>query len=148
VTESTPLPRAGAEHHPFADAPLTITDSVRYQGAAGDFNPMHHDMDLARAAGHPAPYAVGMRQASVLGAHVAGWPGIQNLRSLTVRFRGLAFPGDALCYRARVEGVESLPDGSARVTMRSTCDRGDTVVLEAQAEFLLGADAREPGGPS
>ena len=28
---------------PFTDAALTITDFVRYQGASGDFNAIHHD---------------------------------------------------------------------------------------------------------
>ena len=39
---------------------LTRTDFVRYQGASGDMNPIHHDEPFARAAGYPAPLAVGM----------------------------------------------------------------------------------------
>ena len=45
---------------PFTDAPLTITDFVRYQGASGDFNAIHHDTAFAQASGYPGPFAVGM----------------------------------------------------------------------------------------
>jgi acyl dehydratase len=34
--------------------PITRTDIVRYQGASGDFNPIHHDDDFAKSAGFPS----------------------------------------------------------------------------------------------
>jgi acyl dehydratase len=37
-----------------------MTDVVRYQGASGDMNPMHHDDELARGAGYPEAFGVGM----------------------------------------------------------------------------------------
>ena len=37
--------------------PLTRTDFVRYQGASGDMNPIHHDEPFARAAGFDGPLA-------------------------------------------------------------------------------------------
>ena len=37
----------------FTYGPLTVTDLVRYAGASGDFNPLHHDEAYARAAGLP-----------------------------------------------------------------------------------------------
>jgi acyl dehydratase len=47
--------------------PLTRTDFVRYQGASGDMNPLHHDEEFAKKAGLPAPLAVGMFQAAKRG---------------------------------------------------------------------------------
>ena len=49
-----------------AFGPVTRTDFVRYQGASGDMNPIHHDEVFARAAGFPSPFSVGMWQASLL----------------------------------------------------------------------------------
>ena len=40
---------------PLVVGPLTRTDFVRYQGASGDMNPLHHDEIFARAAGYDAP---------------------------------------------------------------------------------------------
>jgi acyl dehydratase len=40
-------------------APITRTQIVRFAGAAGDFNPMHHDEPFAQAAGQPGVFAMG-----------------------------------------------------------------------------------------
>ena len=45
---------------------MTMTDIVRYQGASGDMNPMHHDDELARSAGYPEAFSVGMLSAGYL----------------------------------------------------------------------------------
>jgi acyl dehydratase len=38
---------------PATSHTLTRTDLVRYAGASGDYNPMHHDEIAATAAGQP-----------------------------------------------------------------------------------------------
>jgi acyl dehydratase len=63
--------REGQDLPVFVAAPLTITDFVRYQGAANDRNPIHHDADFARRAAYPGPFAVGMLAASVLANYAA-----------------------------------------------------------------------------
>ena len=56
----------GAGPEPREYGPLTRTDFVRYQGASGDFNPIHHDEEFAKAAGYPTVFSVGMLQAGIL----------------------------------------------------------------------------------
>lgn len=85
--------------------PLTRTDFVRYQGASGDMNPLHHDDEVARAAGFSSVYAVGMLQAGVLGSWLADEFGPQNIRRLAVRFHEQAWPGDVITYQAVVREV-------------------------------------------
>ena len=46
--------------------PISRTDIVRYQGASGDFQPIHHDEPFAKEAGYEAPLVVGMYPAAVL----------------------------------------------------------------------------------
>jgi len=82
--------------------PLTRTDFVRYQGASGDFNPIHHDEEFARAAGFPTVFSVGMLQAGILGAYVTDWLGAENVRRFGVQFREQVWPGDVLTCRATV----------------------------------------------
>ena len=36
---------------------LTRTDFVKYAGASGDFNPIHHDQGFAEASGNPTVFA-------------------------------------------------------------------------------------------
>ncbi|WP_127819375.1 FAS1-like dehydratase domain-containing protein [Microbacterium sp. CPCC 204701] len=78
--------------------PLTITDFVKYQGASGDFNPIHHDADFARAAGYPSPFAVGMLTAGLAAARIAKVRDVQRLRTFRARWQSQAWPGDRLRF--------------------------------------------------
>src|SRR3954471_3352727 len=103
----------GTKGTPWVDAPLTITDFVRYQGASGDMNPIHHDAGFAAQAGYPAPFAVGMLQAGIMGTYVTDWLGAENIRRFKVQFREQAWAGDVLTYAGTVsarreEGGEQL----------------------------------------
>jgi acyl dehydratase len=92
----------GAAPNPRTDPPLTITDFVRYQGASGDMNPIHHDTTFAQAAGNPGPFAVGMLQAGRMATYVTDWLGPRNIRKFGVRFKERAWPGDVLTYTGTV----------------------------------------------
>ncbi len=92
----------GMSNTPFVDRPLTITDFVRYQGASGDMNPIHHDTEFAKGAGFPSPFAVGMLQAGVLATYVTDWLGTATVRRFKVQFREQAWPGDTLTYEGTV----------------------------------------------
>ena len=120
----------------FVEGPLRVTDMVRYQGASGDMNPIHHDPEFALQAGYPSPFAVGMRQAGVFGALLGGWLGPENARRLKVRFRGQAWPGDVLTYEATVRAVRDDPAGSM-LDVELRCVRQDgSVHLTGDASYL------------
>ena len=127
----------GSEGEPLVDDPLTVTDFVRYQGASGDMNPIHHDTAFAQQAGYPGPFAVGMLQAGILGSYVTDWLGPENVRRFRVQFREQVWPGDVLTYSGRVvakreEGGERLVD----VELACTRQTGG-VHLKGWATFAL-----------
>ncbi|MGB8649515.1 MAG: MaoC/PaaZ C-terminal domain-containing protein [Mycobacteriales bacterium] len=100
----------GLEAEPFVAPPLTVTDFVRYQGASGDLNPIHHDDAFAKASGYPGPFAVGMLQAGVLATYVTDWFGARSVRRYGVQFREQAWPGDVLTYSGKVVAVREDED--------------------------------------
>ncbi|HEY2427897.1 MAG TPA: MaoC/PaaZ C-terminal domain-containing protein [Acidimicrobiales bacterium] len=85
--------------------PLTRTDFVRYQGASGDFNPIHHDEDFARASGFESVFSVGMLQAGLLATYCTDLLGPENVRRFKVQFREQVWPGDRLVAAATVTSV-------------------------------------------
>jgi acyl dehydratase len=89
---------------PRSGEPLKVEDFVRYQGASGDFNPIHYDTSFAQAAGYQGPFAVGMLAAGVLATYVTDWLGPRNVREFDVRFSRQAWPGDVLTYHAKIVG--------------------------------------------
>jgi acyl dehydratase len=76
--------------------PVTRTQIVRFAGAAGDFNPMHHDEPFAQAAGQDSVFAMGQLTAAILGDAVAAWLGRDRLAGYGVRFKAKVLPGDEL----------------------------------------------------
>ena len=84
--------------------PITRTDIVRFAGAGGDFNPLHHDEEYARAAGYDTVFAMGQMQAGMLSRLATDWLGLANIRSYRVRFSAMVRPGDELTLRGAEVG--------------------------------------------
>jgi acyl dehydratase len=95
----------------FVIGPLTRTDFVRYAGASGDFNPIHHDDEFARSAGLPSVMAHGMLSAGFLASFVTRWFGAGSVRHYKVRFRERVWPGDVLRAEGRVTALVDAADG-------------------------------------
>jgi acyl dehydratase len=119
--------KVGTAGEPWTAPPLTVTDIVRYQGASGDLNPIHHDEAFARAAGYPTVFAVGMLQAGVLGTYLTEWLGPRGVRRLRVQFREQAWAGDEITYSGVVVGIRR--------------DTGDEVLVDVELTAV-----RQTGG--
>lgn len=75
---------------------LTRTDLVRYAGASGDFNPMHHDEVIAVAAGQPSVFGHGMFSMGILATAVTRFSGVGSVVRYRVRFSRQTWPGETL----------------------------------------------------
>jgi len=101
---------------PVVVSDITRTDLVRYAGASGDFNPIHHDEGFAKAAGNPSVFGHGMLTAAFLARCVTDFVGAENLRRYKVRFATRVWPGDTITCQGRVtrryeDGGEHRIDG-------------------------------------
>jgi acyl dehydratase len=129
-------PGAGPERREYG--PLTRTHFVRYQGASGDFNPIHHDEEFARSAGFPTVFSVGMLQAGILASFVTDWLGPANVRRFAVQFREQVWPGDRLRCSAEVTNRYEL-DGERRVDLALVCERVESggTAIKGEATFVV-----------
>jgi acyl dehydratase len=107
---------------PRVVGPLTRTDFVRYQGASGDMNPIHHDEEFAKRAGYSAPLAVGMFQAGVLNAWATDWLGPENVRRTRIRWKEQVWPGDVLTFTGKI-ARKYEEDGVGKVDLELVCTR-------------------------
>src|SRR5580658_7421154 len=87
---------AVGDEAPVLTHKLTRTDLVKYAGASGDFNPMHHDEVLAKAAGQPSVFGHGMFSMGLLGSALTDYVGVGNVTRFQVRFARQTWPGEAL----------------------------------------------------
>jgi acyl dehydratase len=129
---------AGDTGPALAVGPITRTDIVRYAGASGDFNPVHHDEPFARSAGLPSVMAHGMLSAGILASFVTRWFGAGSVRRYKVRFRERVWPGDVLTAEGRVTRVFGS-SGERRAELELTLRRQDgQPVVTGAAEVACG----------
>jgi acyl dehydratase len=102
---------------------------VRYAGASGDFNPIHYDEPVAKAAGLPQVFGQGMFTAGVLSRVLSEWFGPESIVKYSVRFRSRLWPGDTITCSGRIAKVfeaDGVP--SARVRLSATNQKGEVLV--------------------
>ena len=129
----------GAAPEPRTVGPLNRTHFVRYQGASGDFNPIHHDEEFAQSAGYPSVFSVGMLQAGILATFATDWLGADNVRKFGVQFREQVWPGDQLTCTGKVIERSVAGAGNERtVDLELIVDRvGGGTAIKGWATFVV-----------
>jgi len=109
---------------PATSHKLTRTDLVKYAGASGDFNPMHHDEVAAQAAGMPSVFGHGMFSMGLLGSALTDYVGVGNVTRYQVRFARQTWPDEVLSSKIVVTGKRE-EDGRGLVDLSVTLSNGD-----------------------
>lgn len=78
----------------YTSTPITRTQLVRYAGASGDFNPLHHDESFIKMIGMDNVIAHGMLIMGIAGEAITGWIDKRNLRKFNARFMSMTEPAD------------------------------------------------------
>jgi len=103
---------------------LTRTDLVKYAGASGDFNPMHHDEVKAQAAGQPSVFGHGMFSMGLLGSALTDYVGVGNVVRYQVRFARQTWPDEQLSTKIVVTATRQ-EDGKKLVDMDVTLSNAE-----------------------
>ena len=117
--------------------PLTTRMFVRYAGASGDFNPMHYDDTLARAAGYPSVFSQGMHSAALLASFAVDWLGAENVRRFAVRFREQVWPDDVLRCTGEITTISQNESGILVTAELTATRQTGGIAVSATADFLL-----------
>ncbi|MGH9080833.1 MAG: MaoC/PaaZ C-terminal domain-containing protein [Acidimicrobiales bacterium] len=99
---------AVGDQAPVRSHTLSRTDLVRYAGASGDFNPMHHDEVKAKAAGQPSVFGHGMFSMGLLGSALTDYVGPGHVRRFQVRFAKQTWPDEDLRTAIVVTGKRTV----------------------------------------
>jgi acyl dehydratase len=109
----------------FTTPPVTRLTLALYCGASGDHNPMHVDIDYARAGGSPDVFAHGMLSMGYLGRLLTNWVPQQRIRSYGVRFVAITQVGEAItCTGTVTELFEAGGERRARLALQTTNQHG------------------------
>jgi len=78
----------------YTSAPITRTHLVRYAGASGDFNPLHHDETFIKMIGMNNVIAHGTLIMGIVGEAITSWIENKHLRKFNSRFLSMTEPVD------------------------------------------------------
>ncbi|MBL8666433.1 MAG: dehydratase [Rhodospirillales bacterium] len=107
--------------------PISRTTLALYGGASGDHNPMHIDIDYAKAAGQSDVFAHGMLVMAYLGRGVTSWVPQSALRRFFTQFKAITRVGEKITVTGKVAKKEEA-DGEKCVSLELAAknDNGDT----------------------
>ena len=129
--------QVGDELPALALPPLSRLTLALYCGASGDHNPIHVDIDFAKAAGMPDVFAHGMLSMAWLGRLLTDWVPQTSIRDYSVRFAAITQVGEKITCRGRV--AEKLQRGNERCVRLeiSTANEQGQVKLSGEAVIAL-----------
>lgn len=122
--------KVGDTHEAVVIDTVTRTHIVKYAGAGGDFNPLHHDDTVAQSlGGYPSVFAHGMFSTGLTGRMLTDWLGPVALKKFGVRFTKQVWPGDTLTSRGEVTSIaEEGGERVATIRVVTVNQDGDSVV--------------------
>lgn len=123
----------GQELPPLKLPPITRTTLALFAGASGDHNPIHIDIDFAKAAGMPDVFAHGMLSMAYLGRFLTQWAPQTQLRQFSVRFAAITPVGAKLTCTGKVAELTER-DGEALARL-------EIGVIDDAGEVKLGGEA-------
>ncbi len=114
---------------PLVLPPITRTMLALFAGASGDHNPIHIDIDFARAAGMPDVLAHGMLSMAWLGRLLTLWAPQRDLREFGVRFTAMTRVGERITGTGRVaKKLERDGERLVQVEVKAVNDAGEVKV--------------------
>ena len=116
----------GAAIPSLTQRPITRQTLAVYCGASGDHNPVHVDIDFARAAGLPDVIAHGMLVMAYMGRTLTQWVSQEQIRGFSTRFMAMTQISDAItCTGAVLEKLERDGEKLVRVSISAADQRGE-----------------------
>ncbi len=117
--------------------PITRHALALYCGASGDHNPIHVDIDFAKAAGFPDVFAHGMLVMACLGQALTDAVPPVRLRAFATRFVAITQLGARLtCEGTVTELLNENGEHRAKLALTTRDERGE-VKLEGSAIIAL-----------
>jgi acyl dehydratase len=115
---------------------LSRTQIIKYLGASGDFNPLHHDDEFARRAGLETVIAPGMFIASLASSALTDWIPIGTVERFRTRFTDTVQPGDNLVVRGEVVSINQ-ENISTIIEVDLSVENNDGIVLDGDATVRI-----------
>ncbi len=127
--------QVGDELPNFSVPAITRQTLAVYCGASGDHNPVHVDIDFARAAGLGDVIAHGMLVMAYMGRCLTAWVNQDKIRQFSTRFLAMTRVGNQITCSARVtEKWREGPREFIKVAVQAADETGE---VKTQGEAVV-----------
>lgn len=92
----------GDELPALTKPPITRTTLAYFCGASNDHNPVHVDIDFARATGAEDVFVHGMLNMAYMGQLLTGWVPQTSIVNFEVKFGAIVYVGDTITCHGEV----------------------------------------------
>ncbi len=122
----------GDELPALTTEPITRDTLALYCEASGDHNPIHLDIDYAKAAGLDDVIAHGMLSMGYLDRMLTNWVSQRQIRSYKTRFTAITNVGDTVTCTGKVaEKFEAEGEKRVRLELFAETPQAQTLIAEA-----------------
>ena len=122
----------GDELPALTTEPITRDTLALYCEASGDHNPIHLDIDYAKAAGLDDVIAHGMLSMGYLDRMLTNWVSQRQIRSYKTRFTTITNVGDTVTCTGKVaEKFEAEGEKRVRLELFAETPQAQTLIAEA-----------------
>lgn len=116
---------------------ISRTTLALFAGASNDHNPIHIDIDVAKAAGMDDVFAQGMLSMAYLGQALTNFAPQQNLRTYGVRFGSITNLKDKItCTGTVIEKFKKGGENCVKLDVKAQNQDGD-VKLSGHAVIVI-----------
>lgn len=123
----------GDEIPPLTADEISRTTLALFAGASGDHNPIHIDIDFAKAAGMDDVFAHGMLSMAYLSRLLTNWVPQQAIKEFSTRFVAITQLRDAVTCTGRItDKIEEAGQKLIRLDIQAENQKGE-VKLAGQA---------------
>jgi acyl dehydratase len=145
MTSSTPTPSTTADVvAKLRPGAISRTTLALFAGASGDHNPIHIDIDSAKASGMEDVFAHGMLSMAYLGRLLTDWIPQSRIRGLSTRFTAITPVHAEPVLTATVKEIAAV-DGEQRAHLDLNVVLADGTRTLTGAAVVAWSDPDSPG---
>ena len=127
----------GAELPALSPGPISRLTLALFAGASGDHNPVHVDIDYARAAGKNDVFAHGMLVMAYLGRLLTNWAPPHAIRRFGARFTAITHVHDRLSCHGKIVAKDKTKGENLVTVELSVADEYGELKIVGQATIAL-----------
>ncbi|HQQ62118.1 MAG TPA: MaoC/PaaZ C-terminal domain-containing protein [Pseudomonadales bacterium] len=123
---------------PVLQVPITAQKIISAAAATRDWQPIHHDHDIAIKSGLRGIILNAPSQTGWISRYVTDWAGSQaQIKRLSFKMKDSICPGDALTISGEIIGKDAVDNGLTRITATVTLAVGEIIKTIADVRFEL-----------